>query len=232
MNGYTDLRKLRDVQRKVAKEANLAYGIKTSEVKRIAGFDLAFLQDKCVCAAVVLEYPSMKVLERKSIVMKVPMNYIPGYLAFREGPPIITLYYDIEEEPDVLMVDGHGIAHPLMCGLATYVGVELGKPCIGVAKNLLIGSEKDGNIVVGDEVIGVVVRTKEHARPLYVSQGNLVTLEAAKEIVEKCVIPPHKLPEPLHQAHRLSKRELYAKLFADKPVMQESVGESAAEMAS
>ncbi len=197
-----DLRKLRDVQRKVAKEADLTTNINLEDVKTIAGFDLAYYGDKVVCAAVVLDFKTLEVVEKKHLITKPQMNYVPGYLAFREGPPIIELFYDLENNPDVLMVDGHGIAHPLKCGLATYVGVELGVPSIGVAKNKLIGEEKEDKILIEGKQRGGVVKSKEYAKPLYISPGNMISIQKSVEIVKKVIVPPHKLPEPLHKAHR------------------------------
>ncbi|MEM4271894.1 MAG: endonuclease V [Candidatus Pacearchaeota archaeon] len=199
-----DFRQLRNIQRKVAEQASAKDAIDTSQVKTIAGFDIAFYGDKIVCAAVVLDAKTMKVLESKHSVTNAPMQYIPAYLAFREGPAIIQTYFDLELEPDVIMIDGHGMAHPLKCGLATYVGVELGKPTIGVAKKLLIGEEKDSKIIAGEETIGVAVKTKEHARPVYVSVGHNISIEGAEKLVKQCIVFPHKMPEPLHYAHRLA----------------------------
>jgi deoxyribonuclease V len=130
------------------------------------------------------------------------MPYIPGLLAFREGDIILKTYYDLEHDPDVLMVDGHGIAHPMRAGLACYVGVELEKPCIGVAKKILIGEVVGDKVMIGNEARGILVKTKEHAKPVIVSPGHLISVNSAAEIVKKCIVYPHKLPEPLHQAHR------------------------------
>lgn len=199
-----DTRKLRAVQRKVAEHASAKDVIDTGSIKTIAGFDIAFYDDKIICAAVILDAKTMQVLEAKTSVSNAPMQYMPAYLAFREGPAIMQTYFDLELEPDIIMIDGHGMAHPLKCGLATYVGVELEKPTIGVAKKLLIGDAKDGKIVAGDETIGLAVATKEYARPVYVSVGHNISLESAAKIVRQCIVFPHKMPEPLHQAHRLA----------------------------
>jgi len=197
-----DTAKLRGIQRAIAAQVRTEDKVKVEEIKTIAGFDVAFFKDKAVCAAVVLAFPSMTVLERKYLLAKAEMPYIPGFLAFREGPAILQTYYDLEYDPDVLMVDGHGIAHPLRAGLASYVGVELAKPCIGIAKSLLVGEIVDDKVMIGTEVRGRLVKTKEHAKPVIVSPGHMISVDTAVEIVKKCIVQPHKLPEPLHQAHR------------------------------
>lgn len=197
-----DTRKLRGIQQGIAKQVKTEDSFDPKEIKYIAGFDIAFLRDKAVCAAVVLDAKTFTVVEKKYSLTKIEMPYIPGLLAFREGRPIMQTYYDLEYDPDVLMVDGHGIAHPLKAGLACYVGVELAKPTIGVAKKLLVGEIVDDKIMIGKDVRGMQIQTRKHARPVFVSPGNMISVETAAEIVKKSIIPPHKLPEPLHQAHR------------------------------
>ncbi|VVB81907.1 Endonuclease V [uncultured archaeon] len=200
--------KLKDMQSQVAAQVVLEDGIKPEDIKYIAGFDISYQGDNCVCAAVVLDYKTLQVVEKKVVVTKVPMGYVPGFLAFREGPPICQAYYDLEYEPDVILVDGHGIAHPVRSGLAVFVGVELGKPCIGVAKGLLVGEVKDNDIILEGEVVGRLVKTKEYANPLYVSPGHMMSIGTSAEIVKHCVVPPHKMPEPLHLAHRFADKNM------------------------
>ncbi len=224
MKSHVSFGKLKDQQSQIAQQFSAEDGLKPDEIRYIAGFDVAYFGNKCVCSVVVLDYKTFEVVEKKFLVTKTPMNYVPGFLAFREGPPICQVYYDLECEPDVLIVDGHGIAHPLKAGLATFVGVELGKPTVGVAKTLLVGEEKDGLIMLEGEVVGKAVKTKEHANPLFVSPGNMVSIETAAEIVKHCAIPPHKLPEPLHQAHRFASK--VAEKHKEDPVKQEKVVEA------
>ncbi len=201
-----DTAKLRGILRETARQVKAEDSLKMGEIRTIAGFDAAFFGDKAVCAAVVLDFKTMDVIESKYLLAKAEIPYIPGFLAFREGNAIMQAYYDLEHDPDVLMVDGHGIAHPMRAGLACYVGVEAAKPCIGVAKKLLIGEIVDDKVMIGNEVRGKLVKTKEHAKPVIVSPGHLVSVETAAEIVRKCIVYPHKLPEPLHQAHRLAEK--------------------------
>ncbi len=204
MKSHISFGQLKDQQMQIAKELRIEDDVKIDEIKYIAGFDVSYFGNKCVCSAVVLNFKTFEVVEKKFLVTKTPMNYVPGFLAFREGPPICQTYFDLECEPDVIMVDGHGIAHPLNAGLASFVGAELSKPVIGVAKTLLVGEEKDGQIFYEEQLVGKTVKTKEHANPLFVSPGNLISIETAAEIVKRCVVPPHKMPEPIHQAHRFA----------------------------
>ena len=204
MNKVNDLR---DSQRAIAKQAILDDQMPIDSIKKICGFDCAQKGKDLVCAAVVVEYPSMKILEYQTLTKPAPMNYIPGFLAFREGPLMLELYYKLEQDPDVLMVDGHGVAHPAGCGLATYIGVELGKPTIGVANSLLVGDIDGQKILIGGHLVGHIVKTKEHAKDVYVTAGHLITADTAAELVRLSVRLPHKLPEPLHLAHRFADKE-------------------------
>ena len=199
---------MKDVQQKIAQIVSTEDTLKIEDIRYIAGFDVAYVGNKCVCAAVVLDFKTMKVIERKHIVDKPSMNYVPGFMAFREGPLIIQAYYSLEHEPEILMVEGHGIAHPLRAGVATFVGTELVKPTIGVAKNLLEGEVKDDKIIIEDEVVGVLMKTKEYARPVYISPGHMISVEMSAEISKMCIVPPHKLPEPIHKAHRYANKML------------------------
>jgi len=199
---------LKTMQEQIARQLNLDNSISLDEIRYIAGFDVSYRGDKCYCAAAVINFKTLEIVERKCLVTKVPMNYVPGFLAFREGPPICQLYFDLENEPDVILVDGHGIAHPMHAGLACFVGVELAKPVIGVAKSLLVGEVSGEDILFEGEIVGKLVKSKEHANPLVVSPGNLISVGTAAEIVQKCVVHPHKLPEPLHVAHRLADKSI------------------------
>ncbi|PIN75067.1 hypothetical protein COV18_04900 [Candidatus Woesearchaeota archaeon CG10_big_fil_rev_8_21_14_0_10_37_12] len=209
---------LNDRQSGIAKQIKV---IELSEVpKYFAGFAVAYFADKCICTAVVVDAQTMEIKEKTYTVTKPPINYIPGLIAFREGPVICQTYYDLEYEPDVLIVSGDGILHPEKAGLANFVGTELSKPVIGVGTKLLSGEEQEDRIFFNGELTGKRVLTKEHAKPLYVSPGNLITVEEAAQIVKQCVCLPHKLPEPLHLAHRMASK-LVEKYKLEKREKQE-----------
>ena len=172
------------------------------EINLIAGVDQAFFENKIISAIAVCEYPSMKLIEEKYAVVEAKIPYIPGYLGFRESPAVLDAFTQLENRPHLLIVDGHGIAHPRKFGIASQLGLMLDIPTIGIAKKLLVGEIKDDKVYVEDELRGRLVKTREHANPLIVSVGHRISLKTAMEIIEKSTIPPHKLPEPLHIAHR------------------------------
>lgn len=176
------------------------------ELEYIGGCDQAFVDDKVVSAVVVLDYNTLKVVEKKYATADAPIQYIPGFLSYRESPAVIAAVSKLEQKPDILMVDGNGILHPRRIGMASHLGILLDMPTIGVAKKLFLGEEKDGKIIVEDEARAIAMKTKEHAKPIYVSPGHRVSLKTAADIVKKCMVEKHKLPEPLHEAHKYSNK--------------------------
>src|SRR5208337_4225176 len=134
------------------------------------------------------------------------MAYIPTLLAFREIPPAIAAIKKLKIQPDVYAVDAQGWAHPYRCGFASYLGLAIGKPTIGVAKSRLIGElvEREGQTFLVDknEVVGAVVCTRQGSKPIFVSVGHMISLETAIKIVKHC--SKSRIPEPTLQAHKLA----------------------------
>jgi deoxyribonuclease V len=169
-------------------------------------FDQAFKDNEVISAVVICDYKTMKVVERKYAVVKATAPYIPSYLSYREAPAIVEAVNKLENKPDVLLIDGHGIAHPRKIGLASHAGLSLDIPTIGIAKALLCGEVKEDKIIIEESTRGYTLVTKEHANPLFVSPGHKVGLKSSLEIVKNCIRLPHKLPEPLHLAHRYANK--------------------------
>lgn len=136
--------------------------------------------------------------------------YVPGLLSFREIPLLLEAWNALSEKPDLVVMDGHGIAHPRRLGVATHLGILLGVPTIGVAKSPLVGEfaepgpEQGSWTLVRDkgEAVGAALRTKERAKPVFVSPGHLVTLEQSIEIVMS-FSRGYRIPEPTRRAHEL-----------------------------
>ena len=169
----------------------------------IGGCDQAFFGTKIVSVVVVLD-SNLNLVDKASHIEDVQLPYIPGYLFFREGPAVMSAYNKLATKPDVLMVDENGILHPQRCGMASHIGVALGIPTIGVAKNKLLGTVEGGMVTVDGSILGAEVRTRDYSKPLYVSPGHKVSLTTSIELVKRSIRYPHKLPEPLHMAHRLA----------------------------
>src|SRR3989338_6773515 len=174
------------------------------EVRTIGGCDCAYVNNTVIAAVVVCD-GKLSVIEKQTATVENDFPYMPGLLYYREGKAIKEAFSKLKNRPDVLLVDGNGILHPLRCGLASHLGVELDQPTVGVAKTRLLGEEDEaGNIRVGNEIIGAEVKAKEHSKPLYISVGHRVSLQTAVDLVHKTTKHPHKFPEPLHLAHRLA----------------------------
>lgn len=197
---------LKEVKRFKEEQLKLAKKVITKDdfdkIELVGGVDQAFIDKRRIISAVVVcDYKTMDIVEKKYAIVEVKVPYIPGYLSYREAPAIVETVNELEQKPDILMVDGHGISHPRRIGLASHVGLLLDIPTIGVAKRLLCGEVKNGKVYVNNEVRGIELKTKEFARPIYISPGHRISLKTAVEIVKKCVRLPHKLPEPLYLAH-------------------------------
>ena len=198
------------IQEEIASKAIIVDNPGLEELRFIAGVDQAFLHqeaEKILSALVVLEYPSMRLVEHSYAVMPVDFPYIPGLLSFREAPVIINVFQTLNHKPDLLLIDGCGINHPRFAGLATYVGVTLDIPTIGVAKNLLCGLGEVPNgegeaciITYQDREVGYYLKSKKGCKPIIIAPGHMISLETSLTLVKKCICQ-HKLPEPLRIAH-------------------------------
>ena len=179
------------------------------QIKTIGGVDVSYAGNIGVGASTVLDYESLKLLESQVAACKVKMPYVPTLLSFREIAPAMAAIKKLKIWPDVLLVDAQGLAHPYRCGFASHLGLIMGKPTIGAAKNRLIGEPTEINgqtfLVDRGEVIGAVVATKQNANPVYVSIGHMVSLETAVKIVKHCA--KNRIPEPTSQAHKLAAKE-------------------------
>lgn len=186
----------------------------TPFVRTIAGIDVGYDVPNNVSKAALVVMDIEELKPRISIVDfdPTPFPYVPGLLSFREAPVILKALSQLEKLPDLLMVDGHGIAHPRRLGIAAHIGVLTGIPAIGVAKSLLCGSyEEPGpakgcreNLFHKGERIGTVYRSRDKVRPLFISPGHKIGHEAAVALVEKC-LTRFRLPEPTRIADKLSK---------------------------
>ena len=182
----------------------------TDDPALIAGVDVAFsrARDLLYAAIVVLDAETMQPVEVASAAQQPVFPYVPGLLTFREGPVVLQAYEKLKLEPDLVMFDGQGIAHPQGLGLAAHMGVILDKPSIGCAKSRLVGEFKEPKqkrgamrtLSLHRKKVGVVLRTKDNTKPLFVSPGHRITVETAvKRVLEAG--RGYRLPEPTRLAH-------------------------------
>lgn len=174
---------------------------------RVAGCDVAVAGDRLCAVWVVFALPELEVLDRAEAVLPLTFPYIPGLLSFREIPVLRRAYDGLRVRPEAVLCDGQGIAHPRRFGLACHLGVLLDLPAIGCAKSRLIGTHAEPGplrgaraaLRDGPEVIGTVLRTRDHVRPLYVSPGHRARLDDAVRLVLRCH-GRFRLPEPTRRA--------------------------------
>jgi deoxyribonuclease V len=161
-------------------------------------------------AVVVLEWPSLRAVEQSIERAGVRFPYIPGLLSFRELPLVLPAFARLSIRPDLVIVDGQGIAHPRRFGIAAHLGVLLDLPAIGCAKSRLtglprgeLGAEKGARVPLIDrgECVGYEVRSRTDVKPLYVSPGHRIGAEAAVEWVLR-LTAGYRLPEPTRLAHQ------------------------------
>jgi len=181
----------------------------------VAGVDVSIRRspggDQAVACIAVMEWGTWQMLSVAAARDRVRFPYVPGLLSFRELPVILKAAEELSEWPGLFMVDGAGLAHPRFFGLACHLGVLSGCPSVGVAKSRLVGThgplpECRGASVpleFGGRTTGIVLRTRSGVRPLYVSPGHAVSLEAAADLVlASCT--RYRLPEPIRMAHKLA----------------------------
>jgi len=187
----------------------------------IAGVDISADKAPGVAtgAVVVLQYPELGVVETKVVSGKLNFHYIPGLLSFREAPLTLAACQELTITPDLILVDGQGIAHPRRMGLASHLGLFLNLPTIGCAKSLLCGAHQVPGVEPGSyaevvdngETIGVALRTKLGVNPIYVSIGHKIDLQTAIYWVMECC-RGYRLPEPTRLAHLAAGGNLVAKV--------------------
>jgi deoxyribonuclease V len=201
-----------------AEQARLSRRVVTSDafgpVRRVAGVDAHYdlARGRTYAAAVLLDVRGLVLQESALAWRPTTMPYIPGLLSFREAPAMLAVLAALSRKPDLLLVDGQGLAHPRRFGLACHLGVLADLPTIGAAKSRLTGTfgELDTRrgasvpLTLEGETIGAVLRTRADCRPLFVSPGHRISLASAVDWVCR-VTPRYRIPEPLRLADRLSR---------------------------
>lgn len=197
------------LQRELAQR--IKFDTKDHAYRTVAGIDVGIKREVARAAVVVMNLPDLSVVERVVIERPVTFPYVPGLLSFREAPAILEALARLESEPDVLLFDGQGYAHPRRMGIATHVGILLDHPSVGCAKSRLCGSYEEPAPARGSyswlydrgETVGVALRTRSGVQPVFVSVGHRMRLDSAIDLVLRCT-RGYRLPEPTRWAHRLA----------------------------
>lgn len=187
--------------------------------RTVAGLDVAYAADgdRLAAAVVVLDAASLAVVDSSVVVGTAAFDYVPGLFAFRELPGLLTALERLTVRPDLLVCDGHGLAHPRRFGLACHVGVLTGLPAVGVGKTPLLGRWDEPAATRGSwsplwadgEVVGRVLRTRDGVRPVFVSVGHRMGLDNATARI-LALTPRHRLPETTRMADQLCRRAVAA----------------------
>lgn len=179
-------------------------------LKLVAGADISFNKYSPIIYAgvVVLELPSLRVVEESGVVSETRFPYVPGLLSFRETPAVLEAWAKLKSEPDAVFIDGHGVAHPRRAGIASHVGLLLNRPTIGCAKSVLVGTYQEpapergswSPLIDRGEVVGAALRTKNNVSPMFISTGHLIDVEGAIKATLTCD-GGYRMPEPTRRAH-------------------------------
>ena len=184
------------------------------EPTTIAGADVSFnkYSTEVFAGIVILSYPELKPLARSLVKVQVYFPYVPGYLAFREVPALLEAWNLLPFKPDVLIVDGHGIAHPRGMGIAAHFGALTDQVTMGCAKKILYGLVSEPEREIGsatpiyhkkkEEIIGWTFRSKTNVKPLFVSPGHGMSIDDSLKLSIKCT-GKYRMPEPTRWAHHI-----------------------------
>ena len=178
----------------------------------VAGADISFnkFSETVYAGIVVLRLPALEVVEEVGVVSRTRFPYVPGLLSFRESPSVLEAWAKLKTEPDAVMFDGQGIAHPRRVGIASHVGLLIERPTFGCAKSVLVGKYEEPppergswtQLVDKGEVVGAALRTKSRVQPIFVSPGHLIDLAGAIELT-LLADGGYRQPEPTRRAHLL-----------------------------
>ncbi|MAQ70751.1 MAG: deoxyribonuclease V [Alphaproteobacteria bacterium] len=184
------------------------------EVKTLVGIDVGYdlKNNMSKCALVLMDADSLEIKQSVIAHEESPFPYISGLLSFREAPVILKALSVLGKKPDLLMIDGQGVAHPRRLGIAAHIGVLTDLPAIGVAKSRLCGHydepppSKGAHTPLTDkgEYIGTVLRSRDNVKPLFISAGHKISQETALKWVINSLWK-YRLPEPTRLADKLSK---------------------------
>lgn len=191
-------------QVKLARTLEIKDKIKIKDIEKIGAIENIFIQNKIISAIIVCN-KDFEIIEQEYFSDFVKFPYIPGFRAYREVPAMLKALDKLEENPDIILINGHGTLHPRGLGIASHFSLASGIPTIGVASDSVIGEIKDKDIFINNKLSGKIINTKEGANPLYISPGNQISVENSSEFIKTLIKFPHKIPEPLRLARKYAK---------------------------
>ncbi|HEX6673315.1 MAG TPA: endonuclease V [Nitrososphaeraceae archaeon] len=198
--------KIIELQNEFSKKVITHDYLNNNNISNVCGIDVSYKDLNAFCSAVIVDKNTLEIIEIVNKKKTSSYPYIPGLFMLREGELLLKIVRLLKNLFDVLLIDGHGILHPRQCGLASYVGIMIDKPTIGVAKNLLCGSILESNYVEYNKTILGYTIKKNNKKDIYVSVGHKISLETSIDIVKKLTKKSEFIPEPLRIADIYSKK--------------------------
>ena len=197
------------LQKELAPRLSSQVPLELDRIGAVAGVDVSVKGGFSRAAVVVMSFPGLEILEVVRATRQTSFPYVPGLLAFREGPAVLAALRQLQSAPDVFLFDGMGQIHPRRMGIAAHLGLWLERPTVGCGKTHFIGEYDQPAAEKGSwrplyfqgAQLGVVLRTRTKVKPVYVSVGHLATLAGARALVLRCVTR-YRLPEPIRAAHK------------------------------
>ncbi len=194
-----DYTKILELQNELSKNVIYHDDLINNNISNVCGIDVSNKDLNAFCSAVVVNKNTLEIIESVNEKSTVNYPYIPGLFMLIEGKPLLRIIRLLKNQFDVLIIDGHGILYPRKCGLASYVGITIDKPTIGVAKNLLCGSILENNYIEFNKTI-LGYRLNNNTKDIYISIGHKISLETAIDIVKQLIKKSHFIPAPLRIA--------------------------------
>lgn len=198
-----DFDKLEKEQLKLAKELQIKDKIDFKLADKFGGIDNTFINNKILSCIIVCN-KDFEIIDRAYVFERVGFPYLPGFRSYRELPAMIKAFEKLNEKPDVIFISGQGILHSRL-GLASHFGLSTDTPSIGVSNSYSQCEIKQEDILRNDKKIGKVLISKQESNPMYISPGNLITINSAYELSKAMIKLPHKRPEPLHLASKYAR---------------------------
>ncbi len=199
-----NIESLKAEQIKLAKEINLKDSQDFSNAERIAAVENLIVKNQIISAVIVCD-KEFNVIEQQYFLDKLRFPYLNEFRSYRELPVMVEAMNKLNENPDVVLIRGEGVTHPRL-GIASHFALSIGIPVIGVADSIFEGNNVSGeNILKDKKKVGRVLQSKEKSNPLFISPGNNISVDSAYNFVKNMIKLPHKLPEPLHLAHKYAR---------------------------
>lgn len=199
-----DIESLKKEQLKLSKEINLKDIQDFSLAEKFAAVENILIRNQIISVVIVCD-KNFEIIERQYFLDKLRFPYLSEFRSYRELPAVIEVINKLNEKPDVIFIRGEGVNH-IRLGIASHLSLSVGIPAVGIGDSLFAGNAVSGEDILKDgKKTGKILQSKEKSNPLYISPGNNISIETAYKVTKSLIKLPHKLPEPLHLAHKYAR---------------------------